>query len=112
MKKIKAIFDYLFVQSLILYTYLFPQKHLHQKSKSGKLIVCGRDFVIITLPHKPKHYDVSFNKNFCHDNVGIPCNPVIEDQLYYSLYKADCGYELIIEWEVSSCKEIEWTIAL
>jgi hypothetical protein len=76
----------------------------------GELIVVGKDQVHIALDplnHKRiKHVVVKF-KDECEI---VPCNPKHFDELSFEVEKIHHKTKLIISWNVSNVRTIEWFV--
>lgn len=75
----------------------------------GRLCVSGKNFVVIKTKAFPKCVHVKFvNEEHCH--LPVPCNPVTKDTLYWYETGSRGKRSIVIVWDVSGVKEIEWKI--
>jgi len=89
--------------------------------QSGELTVTGRNSTRIPLTGWPRQVIVRFK----HEIVPVPCNPHHRDELEYEVigidenmrdhhkpghHHHDRQYFLVIRWEVSGIREIEWIV--
>lgn len=78
--------------------------------QSGELIVTGNDVATIVLRDAPAEVQVDFK----HEETIVPCDPHTSDTLEFEVRKSHnvaSGYVLIIQWNVSGVREIEWHVA-
>jgi hypothetical protein len=76
--------------------------------QSGELFVTGKDEAIIALNGFPRKVRVDFKG----EPVVTPCNPHHHDKLEWEVHRSHHhhgGFILIIKWEVTGVREIEWT---
>lgn len=75
--------------------------------QAGELVVIGRDTVHITLDHRLVKYALV---KFKDEATIVPCNPKHFDQLMFKIEKIHNKHKLVISWEVSSPRIIEWHV--
>ena len=108
MNFLKALYNFLMFDILGM---RHPAKlpDCHKSTTEGRLCVSGKNFVVIKTGKFPKFVHVKFvNEEHCH--LPVPCNPVSKDSLYW--YESGHGSKrsIVIVWDVSGMKEIEWKI--
>lgn len=69
----------------------------------GELFVTGEDSTEILLPQLPRVIEVKFR----HEHHHIPCDHH-HDKLKYEVARNKHQYKLIIQWHVSTLREIDW----
>ena len=69
----------------------------------GELCVSGSDSTEIDLPILPRVIEVKFKHNHHH----VPCDHY-KDELKYKLVRNHHQYKLVIEWDVSTLREVSW----
>jgi hypothetical protein len=80
--------------------------------QSGELVVTATGSLTIPLAGEPREVSVRFR----HPHHHIPCNPHHHDKLEYQITSEhlklhhDHLFFLVIEWEVSGIREIEWSV--
>lgn len=89
--------------------------------QSGTLTVTGENLTRIPLLGRPRHTEV----HFTHEKEPHPCNPHHHDHLEWRIEREDEDphehrkmphhhqerlFFLVIEWEVSGVREIDWHV--
>lgn len=89
--------------------------------QSGELTVTGKDSTRILLAGRPREVIVRFK----HEHHHVPCNPHHHDLLEYEVIFVDESprehhrlghhhhdrlFYLVIRWEVSGMREIDWIV--
>jgi hypothetical protein len=74
--------------------------------QTGELVLVGSGSVSISLHHgKPDRTRVHFKDEL----IAVPCNASAPDQLDAEVVQnPDGSYSLIVEWSVSSAREVVW----
>ncbi len=69
----------------------------------GELVVSGSDSTEIDLPILPRGIEVKFK----HEHHHTPCDQH-KDKLSYKVARNHHKYKLVIEWNVSTLREVTW----
>jgi len=78
--------------------------------QSGELIVSGKNSLHIPLERVPAEVKCYFKDEF----EVVPCNPHQVDELEYEVHTSNTlrsGFVLIIKWNVSGVREINWQVS-
>lgn len=75
------------------------------EAEFGELLISGKDKAEINLPSLPRNVEVKFKDNQQH----IPCDHH-HDKLNHKVSRHHHQYQLIIDWHVSSLREITWIV--
>lgn len=90
----------------IIKDFFFPSK---EDKLFGKLFVSGKGNLEFVFKKHPKHIIVYFDDE-CHPIPCNPCNPGVDDYLFWSISKHTKHYVLTINWDVESMRTIIWKV--
>lgn len=83
-------------------------KHCHfTPDYHGEIVVSGRKKIDVELRHRqPERVHVAF----CDDPEIVPCNPQHFDALEWEIHYKHGHYVLVISWQVSGTRSIEFGV--
>jgi hypothetical protein len=79
------------------------------RKSSEKLHVSGKG----CLDFEFKTYPEDVRVRFTDEPIMFPCNPCdpgTEDTLYWKVHRSGNGYVLVIHWNVTGFRTIEWEV--